>query len=129
MPTSNNHPGKRWYDKDPAMSMAISLLNNASYDQQRQAAEHVLGLIEHVTIEETGCQPLQTKQFLQVAHLFPSHRRSHLEPTANRMVEVLKSLPTEIQLEMSLNIINQIYMLEANVPLASVSHAKAASRL
>jgi hypothetical protein len=131
---NTHYPGKRWYDKDPALSMAISLLNNATSEQQRLTAEHILSLIEHLIDEETGYQPLQTRQFLQVAHLFPNPRRLHMESTANRMVEILKTLPTEVQLDMALNIINQIYMLEANLALPSptavtAKRAKAQSAL
>ena len=101
---------KRWYDTDPTMSMAISLLQNTSPIHQEMTAAYLLRFLEREGI-------LKEYQLSsdRVFFIFPLVRRSQMDRRACHLLEVLKRLPRGLQIELSLNMINYIYMLETGV--------------
>ena len=46
---------KRWYDKDPAVSLAVSLMRNSSIEEQYKYAEFIINRAKElgVTLEES----------------------------------------------------------------------------
>ncbi len=116
----------RWYDNDPTLSMAVSLLQNASRIHQEMTAHYIRRHMERESILE--------KERLgppgQLLFLFPFLRRNRLEKDAWELLEMMKRLPKDIQLELALMMINYIYMLDAGTqppaqeeqPVASGQH-------
>lgn len=101
----------RWYDSNASLSMAVSLLRNASRTHQEMAARYILRLLEkeHL-LNRPESPPLGALQ-----HMFPRIlNRSGFEPTSRRLLEVLKTLPPERQQEMAVTLINYIYMLDCD---------------
>lgn len=102
----------RWYDNDPTMAMAISLLQNTTAVHQEMAARYILKWMEHEGIlnaYEMGPS--------QLFFMFPMVRRTSLNVHARQLLEVLKRLPRTTQIEVSLHMINYIYMLDSGAPL------------
>lgn len=99
---------KRWYDNDPTLSMAISLLQNASYANQELAAKYIFNIIEQQRL-------LNNQQFNSlykgIAFIFPNNR-NQLQVEARRLVEELKHLPSVTQESLALVLINYIYVLD-----------------
>ncbi|MBX2860577.1 MAG: hypothetical protein KTR14_05045 [Vampirovibrio sp.] len=100
---------KRWYDKDPTTSMAVSLLQNANKRDQLKTTKYI-----YQQLEQEGYldNPDITKTF-EGTYIFPFRRRQKLEQSASRLLEVLKHLPTDVQVEMSLHMINFMYLLDS----------------
>ena len=105
---------QRWYDNDPTLSMAVSLLQNATPAQQDMAGLYMthymarLGLGHHApapSVPELGRKP--GLGFL----LFT--KRQNIEPRSFRLLESLKCLPRAEQLDMALHLINYMYLLDA----------------
>jgi hypothetical protein len=98
----------RWYDQDPTLSMAVSLLQNASRSHQMQTSRYILSILEGEGILARHHLPDTDRLFF----LFPIRKRQHFDSTSLQVIELLKRLPASVQLEMALNIINCIYLLE-----------------
>lgn len=107
---------KRWYDHDPTISMAISLLQNASKPDQFRTVKYIIGLLERDEILNQYKKEIGDP--LRVSYLFPFNKRRNMEPSTRRLLEILKLLPESIQLEMALSIINYIYLLDAGMALS-----------
>ena len=99
---------QRWYDHDPTLSMAVSLLQNAPHSQQEMAARYMLRYMEREGILEDMDLSRQKVHFM-----FPFAKRSRLQPHAFRFLEIVKRMPRNAQLELALHLINYIYMLDA----------------
>ncbi|MEI7473976.1 MAG: hypothetical protein WCK67_04285 [bacterium] len=99
-----NNPNKRWYDGDPTVSMAISLLRNASQDKQTL----VFNLIKDKGVE-LGIE-VTTRTFKGFG-LFKNRWYDSDEKLSNAM-EVLRHCPTDIQKKVALDMINYLYNLE-----------------
>lgn len=98
---------RRWYDHDPTISMAVSLLQNASHGHQETTARFMMMYMEREGIlAEYELSPEK------ISFLFPLLKRMNLDTSAWEMLEVMKRLPHGRQIEMSLTVINYIYMLE-----------------
>lgn len=102
----------RWYDKDPTTSMAVSLLQNASRSHQEMAARYMFQLMESRQLLHNA--ELRTQQD-RIRFIFPSFRRSRFEMHARHLVELLKHLNHEDQQEMSIQLINYIYILDCGL--------------
>ena len=100
----------RWYDKDPTLSMAMSLLQNASKSHQETVARYMFKLMEaHKLLD---CAELKTQED-RVRFIFPAFRRARFEMHARHLVELMKHLPPEAQQDMAIEMINYIYILDA----------------
>lgn len=98
---------RRWYDHDPTLSMALSLLQNASKQHQSLTVRVMMRYMEQMgLLEEYGLSPEK------ISFLFPLMRRANLNPSARELIEVIKRLPHNKQLEVALMMIDYIYMLE-----------------
>ncbi len=95
------------------MSMAVSLLHNASKPVQVKTAEHLFALLEAQKILEMH----NVGKPLTMSYLLPFYRREKLEQSTWRLLELLKHLPREVQAEMALNIIQFIYQVESGAAL------------
>lgn len=100
---------QRWYDADPTLSMAISLLHNASSLHQEMAARYLFKLIEARGILDS--EALQTKQD-RIRFIFPSFRRSSFEIHARQLIELLKHMDPPDQRDMAVALINYMYVLD-----------------
>lgn len=102
----------RWYDKDPTLSMAVSLLHNASRTHQDMAAQYLFKLMEREGILDST--ELRTKTD-RVRFLFPTLRRTGFEAPARHLIEVLKHLSYENQQLLAMQLINYIYILDSGL--------------
>jgi hypothetical protein len=102
----------RWYDNDPTLSMAISLLQNASKSHQEMAARYMFKLMESRGLLDSA--ELSTKED-RVRFIFPSFQRSRFEMHARHLVELMKHLPSETRLDLAVQLINYIYILDCGM--------------
>ena len=100
---------QRWYDRDPTLSMAVSLLQNASKTHQEMTARYVNLFLEREHLMEKHLEMEPGK----LQFLFPFMRRNRLEKSAWSALETIKRLPKDVQLEVALAMINYIYILDA----------------
>lgn len=103
---------QRWYDKDPTLSMAISLLHNASSCHQEMAARYMFKVMDAMHLLDI--EALRTKED-RVRFMFPGFRRSKFEAHARHLVELLKHLPYEHQQTLAVQLINYIYILDCGL--------------
>jgi hypothetical protein len=103
---------KRWYDNDPTLSMAISLLQNASRTHQEMAARYMFNLMKSRDLLDSA--ELRTKED-RVRFIFPSFQRSRFEMHARHLVELMKHLPANTQQDLAIQLINYIYMLDCGI--------------
>lgn len=104
---------RRWYDHDPTLSMAISLLQNAPKDDQKKTAQYILGLLT----PDDPHQRALPENAMWVSSLFTDRKRSQWDEDTSRMMEVLKNSTEDVQMEMSIRIINYVYLLESGLVL------------
>lgn len=99
---------KRWYDHDPLISMAVSLLQNTDQANQQEITAYILNEIRDYPslFEQTIFQRIHNCIFL----IF--HRRQKMDHSVWYLLEVLKLLSYEQQRTVSLKIINYIYEKE-----------------
>lgn len=117
---------QRWYDKDPTLSMAISLLHNADESHQEMAARYMFklmeaqGLLEHMEL----CTKSERVRFM-----FPSFKRSGFEMHARHLVELFKHLEPQTQLKMAVQLIHYIYILDGGFSELVLSEAQMEAEL
>jgi len=102
----------RWYDKDPTLSMAISLLQNASHAHQETAARYMFKVMDGLNLLDSA--ELRTKSE-RLRFIFPSFRRSKFEIHARHLVELMKHLSYDAQQAMAVQLINYIYLLDCGM--------------
>jgi hypothetical protein len=95
--------------------MAVSLLLNASKNDQRRTVQYIITLLERDEIFAQYRKEIGDP--LRVSYLFPFNKRRNMDGPTRRLLEILKLLPQSIQLEMALNMINYIYLLDAGMAL------------
>jgi len=103
---------QRWYDKDPTLSMAMSLLQNASYAHQEAAARYMFKVMDAINLLDST--ELRTKED-RVRFIFPSFRRHKFEAHARHLVELMKHLSYDAQQAMAVQLINYIYLLDCGM--------------
>ena len=103
---------QRWYDRDPTLSMAISLLQNASHPHQEMAAAYMLKVMDALNL--LSCAALSTKEE-RIRFIFPTFRRSKFEVHARHLVELMKHLSPDAQEAMAVQLINYIYILDCGL--------------
>ena len=106
---------QRWYDHDPTVSMAVSLLLNDNKRDQQRPVHYILNLLERDEVFAQFRQHIGDP--LRITYLFPNSRRRDMASGTRRLLEILKLLPYSIQLDMSLNMINYIYLLDAGMAM------------
>jgi hypothetical protein len=98
---------KRWYDHHPLLSMAISLLQNATLSTQATAAREVFELMAQ---QQPQCNELGVC-FDKLAFIF-TNKRENLHPEARKLIETLKHVSSASQDSLAMCLINIIYLLE-----------------
>lgn len=101
---------RRWYESDPTLSMAISLLQNLLPAQQDWMLHDVMAYLssEHLVLETheslEGPLPIDTLLF------FNRHRRWQRELW--RILSYIKELPDQSRTEVALYMIDRMYLLD-----------------
>lgn len=99
---------RRWYDKDPTLSMAVSLLQNAPRKHQEMTAKMVLAYMKEANLYEAANVSQDKTLFF-----FPLLKRMQLDNSAWEMLEIMKRLPHGKQIEVALMIIHHIYLFDS----------------
>lgn len=102
----------RWYDKDPTLSMAVSLLQNASRTHQEMAARYLFKVMEHEGLLQSADLRTQSDR---VRFIFPTFRRNGFEMHARHLIELLKHLSFDSQQMLAVQLINYIYILDGGL--------------
>jgi len=103
---------QRWYDSDPTLSMAISLLQNATMAHQEMAARYMFRIMESRQLLDA--EEMRSREG-RIRFIFPSFRRSRFEIHARRLVETMKHLNPDAQQDMAIQLINYIYLLDCGM--------------
>jgi hypothetical protein len=103
---------QRWYDKDPTLSMAISLLQNASHAHQEAAARYMFKVMDGLGI--LNSKEISTQED-RLRFIFPAFRRQKFEAHARHLVELMKHLSYDAQQAMAVQLINYIYLLDCGM--------------
>jgi len=101
---------QRWYDQSPSLSMAVSLLHNASHEHQELAIhfmEHWMREHGHLELAEQARREEQSRIFR-----FPFGRHSDRSRGVKGMVELFKHLHPEPRLDLAVLLINYMYTIE-----------------
>jgi hypothetical protein len=102
---------QRWYDNDPTLSMAVSLLQNAHKAHQELTARYIFRQLAAENLLESDI--LNTSED-RVRFIFPKNYRQKLDVRSRHLLEVLKLLPSDVQQRMAVQIIQYVYMLDAD---------------
>ncbi len=100
---------KRWYDSDPTLSMAISLLENTQVEYREQTRIHILNRIQSLDariLEEVKAEPSGFWAMIQ--------KRQTLNEETWRLIEMFKYLTEEDRRELAVEMIRMVYCLETN---------------
>lgn len=101
---------QRWYDQSPSLSMAVSLLHNASSEHQELAIHFMEQWMRehgHYEMAEKGRRDEQSRIFR-----FPFGRHSDRSRGVKGMVELFKHVPSESRLDLAVLLINYMYTIE-----------------
>lgn len=96
---------KRWYDNDPTVSLAISLMRNANIISQYKCADLIVQ-----TSKENGLD--MSENIITDAFSYVLRRWYDTDQKIAEAFEYLKSLPEELQKEVSLKIIQLLQIEE-----------------
>ncbi len=97
---------KRWYDIDPTVSLAVSLMRNANIVTQYKCADLIVQKSKDNGID-------LTENILTDAFTYVLRRWYDTDQKIAEAFEYLKSLPTELQKEVALDLINLLQEEEA----------------
>ncbi len=97
---------KRWYDIDPTVSLAVSLMRNANILTQYKCADLIVK-----SSKENGID--LSENILTDAFTYVLRRWYDSDQKIAEAFEYLKALPVEVQKEVALNIINLLQLEEA----------------
>jgi hypothetical protein len=98
---------KRWYDIDPTVSLAVSLMRNAGEQAQFQCADFI--------IEYTTQRDIQLKNnSLNNAFNYILRRWYDKDKKISEAFEYFEASPHEIQREISIEVINLLQFSEHN---------------
>ena len=98
---------KRWYDVDPTVSLAVSLMRNANIITQYKCADLIIK-----TSKDNGID--LSDNILTDAFTYVLRRWYDTDQKIAESFEYLKLLPLEIQKTVALDIINLLQMEEAS---------------
>ena len=96
---------KRWYDVDPTVSLAVSLMRNANVITQYKCADLIIQ-----TSKENGLD--MSENILTDAFTYVLRRWYDTDQKIAEAFEYLKSLPEELQKEVALKIIQLLQIEE-----------------
>ena len=96
---------KRWYDVDPTVSLAVSLMRNANVVTQYKCADLIIQ-----TSKENGLD--MSENILTDAFTYVLRRWYDTDQKIAEAFEYLKSLPEELQKEVALKIIQLLQIEE-----------------
>lgn len=96
---------KRWYDIDPTVSLAVSLMRNASIMVQYDCADLIIS-----KSKENGVD--LADNILTDAFTYVLRRWYDTDQKVAESFEYLKCLPTEVQKEVALELINLLQEAE-----------------
>lgn len=97
---------KRWYDIDPTVSLAVSLVRNANIMAQYKCADLIVQKSKDNGID-------QTENILTDAFNYVLRRWYDTDQKIAEAFEYLKLMPSELQKETALEIINLLQEEEA----------------
>lgn len=98
---------KRWYDVDPTVSLAVSLMRNANILTQYKCADLIIK-----TSKDNGID--LSDNILTDAFTYVLRRWYDTDQKIAESFEYLKLLPIEIQKSVALDIINLLQVEEAS---------------
>ncbi len=98
---------KRWYDVDPTVSLAVSLMRNANILTQYKCADLIIK-----TSKDNGID--LSENILTDAFTYVLRRWYDTDQKIAESFEYLKLLPIEIQKSVALDIINLLQVEEAS---------------
>lgn len=96
---------KRWYDIDPTVSLAVSLMRNANIMSQYKCADLIIK-----TSKENGVD--LSENILTDAFSYVLRRWYDTDQKIAESFEYLKLLPTELQKDVALQLINLLQIEE-----------------
>lgn len=94
----------RWYDHDPTISLAISILRNANHRNQLLVADYVIQKAKEHNIPMEKIAPKKTGLFFR--RWYDSDERLYYT------LEYLRVLPDDIQKSLSIEMINYLCELD-----------------
>lgn len=96
---------KRWYDVDPTVSLAVSLMRNANEQTQLKCAEHIIDYAQQrdITLKSST---------LNDAFNYILRRWYDKDKTVSEAFEYFQVAPSEMQKEISLEVINLLQFSE-----------------
>lgn len=96
---------KRWYDVDPTVSLAVSLMRNANEQTQLKCAEHIIDYAKQrdVTLKSNT---------LNDAFNYILRRWYDKDKTVSEAFEYFQVAPSDLQKEISLEVINILQFSE-----------------
>ena len=97
---------KRWYDVDPTVSLAVSLMRNANIMTQYKCADLIVKKSKNNGIDLVD-------NILTDAFTYVLRRWYDTDQKIAESFEYLKSLPDELQKEVALDLINLLQEEEA----------------
>ena len=98
---------KRWYDVDPTVSLAVSLMRNANIMTQYKCADIIIKLSKDNGID-------LSENILTDAYTYILRRWYDTDQKIAEAFEYLKLLPENLQKEVALEIINFLQVEEKN---------------
>lgn len=101
---SGTENGKRWYDSDATVSLAVSILRNTDPEKQIEAAKKI--------IETAKAHNIEVKDVSVYIRTFRRRWYDESEELGTAM-ECFKSAPEEIRKEMAVHVINCLCEAEA----------------
>ncbi len=90
---------KRWYDMDPTVSLAVSLVKNSSEETQLKCAEYIISKAKNFGVKN------QENKFNE-AFTYILRRWYDKDKKIQESFEYLRSAPLDLQKEISLEVIN-----------------------
>lgn len=97
---------KRWYDVDPTVSLAVSLMRNANIMTQYKCADLIVKKSKNSGVDLAD-------NILTDAFTYVLRRWYDTDQKIAESFEYLKSLPEELQKEVALDLINLLQEEEA----------------
>jgi hypothetical protein len=101
---------QRWYDQSPSLSMAVSLLHNASHEHQELAIHFMEQWMREHELYDAAVRARSEEQsrFFR----FPFGRRSDRSRGVKGVVELFKHLPHNFRVDLAVLLINYMYTVE-----------------
>lgn len=96
---------KRWYDVDPTVSLAVSLMRNANEQTQLKCAEHIIDYAKQRDV-------ILKSNTLNDAFNYILRRWYDKDKAVSEAFEYFQVAPSDLQKEISLEVINILQFSE-----------------